>query len=90
LYAYKTAQYTKEANVIAEQQTILIEQQKEIAQQQTDILDKQTEIQYESLQFEKDKNRTDTAKVYRETMSQLFDKVYGDEIYKAIYVKIKS
>lgn len=89
-YTYKTAHYAKEANIIAEQQTIIADQQKKIAQQQTDILDRQTDIQNESLQFQIDKNWTDTAKEYRETINHLYGKIYEDPNYNAIYAKIKK
>lgn len=88
IYSYNTAQYTKESNIIAYQQTIIADQQKEIAQQQTDILDRQTDIQNEALQFEKDKNRTDTTKASREKMDILVDKIYQDVIFAPIYQKM--
>lgn len=88
-YTYRTAVYTRQANIIAEQQTIIATQQKEIAQQQTDILDRQTEIQENSLSFEQDKHRTDTAKEYREKINDLYDRIYSDEI-NPMYKKLKS
>lgn len=78
-------------NEIAEQQNTISNQQTRILQQQTDILSTQADIQNNALEFEKDKNRTDTAKEYREKIGVLYDKVTStDEILIAVHNKIKN
>lgn len=79
------------ANRIASQQNNISSQQTNILQQQTEILDRQTTIQNNALEFEKEKQWTNTAQYYRDHINALYDKVsWDDETLTAVHKKIKA
>lgn len=70
---------------------LVLFRQTDILEKQTEILARQSSIQENQLEFEKQKNWTDTAKEYREQMNNLYDRItYADSILSKIHNSIKA